>query len=198
MVREGGHAIVVSHECKIVDPSVLIRTRSQPFPTGTNLVTALGIQDSKTATRLRTAVLEAVRERKTSTLRWRVREGTLGNLVTVQPASEPGLALVSITELDKSLGPIAPELLMEIFDFTRAEAEIAALLFSGLDLADIAAKRRVEVATVRGQVKPLLHKTGVASQRHLILVLSRIAAVSSQIKTHSDEAEARSRFALAS
>ena len=111
-------------------------------------------------------------------LRWRDKEGSLGNLLAVYPAREPGIALVSVTELDKPLGEIDPALLVETFDVTRAEAEIAVALYSGLDLSEVALLRGVASATVRGQVKALLHKAGVASQRHLMLVLSRVAAAS--------------------
>jgi DNA-binding CsgD family transcriptional regulator len=171
------HAIVVSHEGKIIDPSQFERTRREPLPVGAHVVTALGIHEPNMAARLRDAILAAVRERRTSSLRWRTYERRLGTLLTVQPAPEPGLALVSVSDLDKPLGAIAPELLTEIFDLTRAEAEIAVGLFQGLDLVALAVRRNVGLATVRGQTKALLHKVGVSSQRHLMLVLSRIAAV---------------------
>ena len=173
---EADRAIVVSHDGEIIDRNVLERTRPTPLAVGANVVTALGIQDATTASRLRNAVLQAVRERRSSSLRWHVKDGLLGNIVTVQPTREPGLAVVSVSSLDAPLGAITPELLVDIFEITRAEAEIAAALFLGLDLASVATLRSVELATVRGQVKALLHKIGVPSQRHLMLVLSRVAA----------------------
>src|SRR5262249_1771054 len=120
-----GRAIVVSHDGKIIDPSVLERTRPAPVAAGANVVTALGIEDAKTAARLRDAVIQAVRGRRSSSLRWRPREGHLGNMLTVLPAREPGLAVVSVSSLDEPLGAIAPQLLVDLFDITGAEAEIA-------------------------------------------------------------------------
>jgi DNA-binding NarL/FixJ family response regulator len=92
------------------------------------------------------------------------------------------LAVVAVTDLDAPAGNISVDLLRDIFELTRAEAEIAASLFCKSDLSDIARERGVQLETVRGQVKAILHKVGTASQKQLMLVLSRITQISPRVE----------------
>jgi len=119
-----------------------------------------------------------------SSVRWRTSDDIIGKIISVSPASEKGLAVIAVTDLDAPAGTISIALLMDIFELTRAEAEIAASLFCKSDLSDIARERGVQLETVRGQVKAILHKVGTASQKQLMLVLSRITEISSAAENH--------------
>ena len=150
----------------------------------TDLAALLGVSDVETIRRLNDAVLRAVRSRSTSSVRWRTSDDIIGKIISVRPAHEKGLAVIAVTDLDAPSGTISIALLMDIFELTRAEAEIAASLFCKSDLADIARERGVQLETVRGQVKAILHKVGTASQKQLMLVLSRVTQISSPAENH--------------
>lgn len=60
------------------------------------------------------------------------------------------------------------DLYADLFDLTRAEAQIAVLLAQGQDLAAIAALRNCSVLTVRTQIKALFGKTDTNRQSALV------------------------------
>ena len=155
--------------------------RAHPMQPGapTELTALLGIGDLETMRRLNDAIQKAVYARCASSVRWRTSHDVIGKIISVRPAQETGLAVIAVTDLDAPAGNISIALLMDIFELTRAEAEIAASLFRKSDLSDIARERGVQLETVRGQVKAILHKVGTASQKQLMLVLSRITQISS-------------------
>ena len=132
-----------------------------------------GIEDTKTRRKLATAIEVAITNRAPTVLLWRRYKQAW--LVQVRPAREAAAAVVSLATLNAPSARLDPSVLTEIFELTQAEAEIAAELFQCPDLADIAAARRVRRETVRGQVKIVLRKAGVASQKELLLLLSKIA-----------------------
>jgi DNA-binding CsgD family transcriptional regulator len=148
------------------------------YPGATDLTTLLGIADLETIRRLSDATYRAVHKRSSSSLRWRTSHDIIGKIISVHRARETGFAIVTVTDLDAPAGNISIALLMDIFELTRAEAEIAASLFCKSDLSDIARERGVQLETVRGQVKAILHKVGTASQKQLMLVLSRMTQIS--------------------
>lgn len=57
---------------------------------------------------------------------------------------------------------------------TLAEANVAADLASGMNPAEIAAKRRVSIHTIRSQIRALLEKTGLHRVAHLVSRLTTI------------------------
>lgn len=187
MERGRENAILVAHDGRICDPQFAKRVTPGP----SHVFGALEIRDSQTLARLRSALIAAGRDRRTTSLRWREGSDGLGNLITVRPAHDPGLAVVSVINLDAPLAILEPEALADIFEFTKAEAEIAIGMFLGSDLSEIARDRGVKLTTVRGQVKGILAKVGVASQKQLMLLLSRIAMLSNfEADDETDDAAA--------
>jgi DNA-binding NarL/FixJ family response regulator len=150
----------------------------------TELSALLDIGDLETTRRLNDAIQKAVVKGSSSSVRWRTSNDIIGKIISVRPASEAGLAVIAVTDLDAPAGSISIALLIDIFELTRAEAEIAASLFCKSDLSDIARERGVKLETVRGQVKAILHKVGTASQKQLMLVLSRITQISLPAERH--------------
>ncbi len=103
----------------------------------------------------------------------------IGLLLSVRPARERGYAVVEATDLDAPPEMLNWSDLAELFGISRAEAEIAIGLHEGADLALIAEQRGVQLDTVRNQVKSLLRKLGLASQKHLTATLVRVALAAS-------------------
>lgn len=99
----------------------------------------------------------------------------MGFLVAVRAAREPGLAIVIVSSLDTPPAALNWELIAELLQVTRAEAEISLELLRGENVAAIASRRHVQPETIRTQVKSLLRKSGVPNQKQLTALLSRIA-----------------------
>lgn len=127
------------------------------------------------AQHLQSLVLAAATQGRANMVLWRPDEERLGALVTVRPAREPGLALVSVSSLDEPPAVLTWQMIAELLKVTRAEAEIALDLLRGETLGAIAVRRRVQHETIRTQVKNLLRKSGVPNQKQLTALLSRIA-----------------------
>lgn len=137
----------------------------------------LGLREAETLERLRRAVSAAIGDRVSSVVLWRrTHEEGIGRLIIVRPAREPGHAIVEVDPLDARPSPIAASHLIELFGLSRSEAEIALGLAADETVSELADARGVQVETVRGQIKSLLRKMGLTSQKQLIRVLTRIAA----------------------
>lgn len=96
-------------------------------------------------------------------------------LLTIRPARESGKALVSFIDIRQPLNSLTAEMLIDMFELTQAEADIALALHAGLEANEIAQLRSVALETVRWQVKAILGKTNSRNQKRLIALLSRIA-----------------------
>ncbi|HEX5376974.1 MAG TPA: LuxR C-terminal-related transcriptional regulator [Phenylobacterium sp.] len=142
---------------------------------GTPIARLLGVTSRDTAGRLEQAVAKAVREGEAGLVMARTGDSQIGMLVSVRPAREPGYAVVGVTDLDEPPAMPGWAELAELFGISRAEAEIALGLHEGIDLAEIAQQRGVRLDTVRNQVKSLLRKLGLTSQKHLAATLVRVA-----------------------
>ncbi len=71
------------------------------------------------------------------------------------------------------------EALRHVHGLTRAEAQLASGLVAGLNLAEAAASRGVEIETTRTQLKSVLRKVGARSQADLVRqLLTGVARVS--------------------
>ena len=94
-------------------------------------------------------------------------------------------ALIVVTDPARALD-VAPPRLMKLFDVTRAEAQVLALLTAGATLEDITARLHVADSTVRSHIKRLLAKLGVNRQADLLrLVLqSPLTALSESVLTN--------------
>jgi len=178
-------SVFVSADGHVRTPAHVHRMRFAGNKAPTELTTLLGIDELETIRRLNEAILRAVHGRAATSVRWRTSDDIIGKIISVRPAPEIGLAVIAVTDLDAPAGTISIALLMDVFELTRAEAEIAARLFCKNDLADIARERGVQLETVRGQVKAILHKVGTASQKQLMLVLSRVTQISSLADNHA-------------
>jgi DNA-binding CsgD family transcriptional regulator len=85
----------------------------------------------------------------------------------------PAVALLVILDPDRPLA-LQPELIMSYFGVTRAEARLAAAMFSGIDLDTHARQSGIGTVTARNHLQGLLRKTGVHSKAELITALTRI------------------------
>ncbi|HET7714989.1 MAG TPA: LuxR C-terminal-related transcriptional regulator [Bauldia sp.] len=88
---------------------------------------------------------------------------------SVPGAAEPRVAIF-IAEPDADPG-IDREIIGDAFGLTRREAEVAALLATGIDLTAIAAILDLGQGTVRNHLKRAFEKTGTHSQAALVALL---------------------------
>jgi DNA-binding CsgD family transcriptional regulator len=119
--------------------------------------------------------------------------GTSGTLRLPRPSGKPALTLVSVPLPLYTAGPGAHHpavllqvadpgaranphraLLVEAFELTPAEADLAADLLAGLSVREIAAGSGRSIATVRTHLASLLAKTSTARQSELIRLLMRL------------------------
>jgi len=84
-------------------------------------------------------------------------------------------AVVYVSGLDNNQ-PLE-RLVSQIFDLTPSEAHLAALLATGLSLAEAAARLELTENTVRSYCKTVLSKTGVSRQADLVRLILRSVAV---------------------
>lgn len=121
------------------------------------------------------AVRNAIATGNSSAIRSPMTDGEFECLLTVRPAREAGQALVSFIDISQPLNSLDPGMLMDMFELTRAEADVALALHAGLETDEIAQLREVSLETVRWQVKAILSKTSCRNQKRFIALLSRIA-----------------------
>lgn len=107
-------------------------------------------------------------------------------LLTIRPAREAGQALISFINIREPLNSLTADMLIEMFELTQAEAEIALALHAGLETHEIAQLRGVSLETVRWQIKAVLGKTDSRNQKRVIALLSRIALALPQRPPRSD------------
>jgi DNA-binding CsgD family transcriptional regulator/PAS domain-containing protein len=113
------------------------------------------------------------------------RSGEAGYILLLSPLGEPretaGVAgETRVLVLIEDLATAAPRIgdhLKCIFEFTAAEATVAAGLAEGRTPRDIAEKRGVRLSTVRTQLKAILAKTGVSRQADLVRLIARLPRV---------------------
>jgi len=96
----------------------------------------------------------------------------------VRPAREPGWAVVSKVPLDQQIPLPDRQILGQLFELTPTEAAIAVDLMLHEDANGVAQARGISVETVRMHVKNILRKTGMANQKKLMGLLTRLAALS--------------------
>ncbi len=92
---------------------------------------------------------------------------------TAADANDP-VFLLAIIELAFSDQTV--RLFRAAYDLTRAEADVAVMLASGLRVTDIAKKRAVSADTIRTQIKAIKSKTGVADIAGLVRLLCSYSA----------------------
>ena len=134
---------------------------------------AFGLRDPALISRLRVAISTAITEGRAQVVMLR-RSGP-GALLVVRPGATRDTAVVSLEPLDADASQLDPKVLVELFGLSPSEAEIAAALAGDRSIGEIARARTVGVETVRGQVKSLLRKMELNSQKQLVRVLTRVA-----------------------
>jgi DNA-binding CsgD family transcriptional regulator len=109
------------------------------------------------------------------------RDGGAAVVVTLQPLpwgsrlSHAESAAATLTLIDPLARPSAAmNLWREAFDFTRSEAEVAALLVAGHSLESAAAIRDSCAATLRVHLRHIFAKTSTARQSDLVALLLRM------------------------
>jgi pimeloyl-ACP methyl ester carboxylesterase/DNA-binding CsgD family transcriptional regulator len=93
-----------------------------------------------------------------------------------------------LTELMSAVrdqGPLTPDLLVDAFGLTRAEAQVAAKLVAGATQREAAEALGLQPETVRGYAKAALEKTGAARVKDL----ARVAAEAQALSRFCDAAE---------
>jgi DNA-binding CsgD family transcriptional regulator len=133
----------------------------------------LGAHTVAARQRLGEQIRDASRDERRGLTLLRDGAGT-GQLVTVRPGHAPGHATVLVEALETVTTRLDSALLVELFGLAPAEAEIALGLTNDQSIFEIAAVRRVQPETVRGQVKSLLRKMCLSSQKQLVRMLTRL------------------------
>ena len=110
-------------------------------------------------------------------VRRRAKPPVLIRVLPIEPAARsPFLgarALLLLTDLRKTRS-IAPDLLVQTFGLTRAEANLAVLIGAGQPLEHAADKLSVAPLTARTQLKAVFAKTDTHRQGELVALLSRL------------------------
>lgn len=151
-------------------------SKALPFWSRRNTIAdLLAVKGDALRAKLARAIERAVSEQTRSVIM--VGEEPDGRrMVTVRPARERGRAVVTCVDLDAGVSQLQVGDVIELFSLSPAEAEIAILLTRGSSLADVASQRGVQQETVRGQVKTLLRKVGVANQKQLAAIMAQVGA----------------------
>ncbi len=106
----------------------------------------------------------------------------------------PGLPTMISVRIADMLTPAAidPAWITRVFRLTQAEARVAAGLFDGMDLREIAERQTVALETVRGHLKRGMIKVGARSQAQLVRMLaSSQGLIDPDIAASSDRSSVR-------
>jgi DNA-binding CsgD family transcriptional regulator len=87
-------------------------------------------------------------------------------------------AVMCFSDPEKSL-PFEVDKLVDIYELTKVEAQVAISLANGYRPNEIAAIKNVAISTIRSQLKAIYRKLGVKSQAELVKVLLSGAFISS-------------------
>jgi DNA-binding CsgD family transcriptional regulator len=158
------------------------------LPESRNICHLLGVRDDNVREKLAHAVQQASTLR-TQTLMIIGRETEHRKIVSIRPARELGLAVVTASGILGVIDDLGADDLVELFSLSPAEAEIAILLGQGSSVGAVAEYRQVQTETVRGQVKDLLRKIGVANQKQLAAMLAQVAVVRRELTRANERAK---------
>ena len=87
--------------------------------------------------------------------------------------AEKPLAMLAIQPLSAP-SPIATSVLINLFNLTRAEAELTRALLNGASLAEIGAQRATTENTLRTQLRFIFQKTGARNQAYLVRLIGTL------------------------
>ena len=91
--------------------------------------------------------------------------------------SGQNLACLAIVDPNRQSTP-APEVLMELFGLTQAEARVALQIGAGKSVNEIAEDSGVKVGTIRSQVISIFAKTGLNRQQDVALFVRDLGDLS--------------------
>jgi DNA-binding CsgD family transcriptional regulator len=148
--------------------SSMVRTESR------QICHVLGLRDDVARKKLMTAIQTATLGRARAVLMVGA-EPQERRMISVRPAREPGWAVVTCTDMAGAIEALDTGALVDLFALSPAEADIAVMLAQGSTLGEVAERRLVQQETVRGQVKVILRKIGVANQKQLAGLLTQVA-----------------------
>lgn len=100
-------------------------------------------------------------------------------LLAVPPAARsPFLGARALLTLSPVAPPVVPEsgLISQLFGLTRAEERLAALIVTGLSLAEVSNRLGISRETARNQLKAVFTKTETHRQGELVALLSGLSA----------------------
>lgn len=89
------------------------------------------------------------------------------------------LALLILRPLDRKVSPQAA-ILCEMFDLSRAEAEVAVALSGGASAEDVARGRGVSLMTIRSQIRSILGKSEAENLRDFERTMAMVASLAPQ------------------
>lgn len=136
---------------------------------------ALGIENAATLDSVLLAINRAAKANEGSVLSLGKAGEPTNEVLRVRPAREDGYAVVSVERIDHQPQPLDHHLLMDLFELTQTEAQVAVALMQNEDLRAIATERHSSLETVRMHVKRILRKTGMPSQKRLTALLATLA-----------------------
>ncbi len=105
------------------------------------------------------------------------RTGATSCRVLVTPVSTPGgeaqtVAFLALIYAPAERRDITPEVLLEIYGLTRAQAGVARQLYAGLSVEETATQLDLSLNTVRTHLKQIFSKCDVQSQAELLHTLA--------------------------
>lgn len=92
--------------------------------------------------------------------------------VTAPDGEAPNVAFLALIYAPTEQRDITTEVLLEIYGLTRAQADVARQLYSGLSVEETAAKLRLSLNTVRTHLKQIFSRCEVQSQAELLHALA--------------------------
>ncbi|MEO1662927.1 MAG: alpha/beta hydrolase [Pseudomonadota bacterium] len=116
---------------------------------------------------------------------------TKQNLVfVIEPvADEESSALALVKTSSVSWNDENERLLKSAFGFTQAEIEITKSMVNGYSLSDITEQRGRSLSTIRTQIKMMLQKTGLGSQKELLRLVTSICFILDERASDSADRE---------
>lgn len=92
--------------------------------------------------------------------------------IRIDDASAQAAAFILVIYAPAEQREIAAEVLLEIYGLTRAQADVARLLYAGLSVEETATELKLSLNTVRSHLKQIFSKCDVQSQAELLHTLA--------------------------